>query len=150
MRQSIVSLGSSLLDFLGRSLRFFFFSCLLLRLLSLVRRLATFFGRSARNPATLSSRGAIRGCRHHPRIRIAYISGTGMRGRRPFIPIDAERVAIPRGEPPWSCKSNKPLEGSTKSRGKDLFRRLKWVERRKGERVRGRRAAFSLLLSLFW
>lgn len=69
--------------------------------------------------ASSSSRGATRGCRHHhPRTRIAYISGT--RGRRPFIPTGAERVAIPRGEPPWSCKSNKPLEGPTKSREKDL------------------------------
>lgn len=31
------------------------------------------------------------------------------RGRL-FIPIGVERVAIPRGEPPWSCKSYKALE----------------------------------------
>jgi len=44
------------------------------------------------------------------------VSGTGT-GKTFFIPTGVERVAIPRGEPPWSCKSyEQVIRGATRKR----------------------------------
>lgn len=58
------------------------------------------------------------------------------RGRL-FIPTDVERVAIPRGEPPWSCKSyEQDIRKATNSRGGKRPRKLGWGRGVERENVR--------------
>lgn len=64
----------------------------------------------------LSSRSATPS--RHPRVQWS-LSWGRERGRL-FIPTGVERVAIPRGEPPWSCKSYERVirEGRRKAKKK--------------------------------
>lgn len=56
------------------------------------------------------------------------------RGRergRLFIPTGVERVAIPRGEPPWSCKSyEQDIRGGDEGQGAE--EKLRWGEGGRG------------------
>lgn len=101
MRQSIVSLGSSFAGFQPLPPSLFIFLFLLSSFLFSLS--ATYYLLSEdslffleRNAKSLLS------------SPMAYLEDGN--GEDFFIPTGVERVAIPRGEPPWSCKSNKSLE----------------------------------------
>lgn len=104
MRQSIVSLGSSLRSFQFPVFLFLLFFLLVIGdLLSSGRRRSSFLLLGTRRGVvTLESDG---------------LSQEQERGRL-FIPTGVERVAIPRGEPPWSCKSyEQDIRRTTKGKG---------------------------------
>lgn len=108
LRQSIVSLGPSLRSFHSPPSPPLFPPPLLP---SCYRRLTIF--RSEDCPF-FSERDA----KSSPSGPMVSILGTRERGRLFFIPTGVERVAIPRGEPPWSCKSYEQVIREGRRKGK--------------------------------